>query len=303
MTDRGATQFYGRVLDEVRALPGVRSAAYVTGLPMAMRGGIWPVADRRREEARDADEQREPALRHARSSSRRSASPCGAGRDVARDRHARAARTSAVVSESFVRRHWPRRGSDRQAVQRRDRANGRSSASSATCGCAGSSGRASRRSTFPYQQVPRQRRSSATRRRSSWCASSAAAARRAAAAPSARIVPRPTRSSRSRTSRTLAEIVVDETAPRVTQLRLLPRSRAIALLIAGVGIHGLLSFTVSQRTQELGVRRALGAQVSGDRRARVARGAGARADRDRDRRRGGVLRGPSDGCAARRSAS
>src|SRR6185369_17415166 len=37
-------QFYGRVLEEVRALPGVRNAAYVTGLPMEMRGGIWPVA-------------------------------------------------------------------------------------------------------------------------------------------------------------------------------------------------------------------------------------------------------------------
>jgi putative ABC transport system permease protein len=34
------------------------------------------------------------------------------------------------------------------------------------------------------------------------------------------------------------------------------------LLIAGVGIHGLLSFAVSQRTKELGIRRALGAQTS-----------------------------------------
>src|SRR6185295_8544485 len=34
-------QYYEGVLQEVRALPGVRSAAYATGLPMAMRGGIW----------------------------------------------------------------------------------------------------------------------------------------------------------------------------------------------------------------------------------------------------------------------
>jgi predicted permease len=61
--------------------------------------------------------------------------------------------------------------------------------------------------------------------------------------------------------RLMTQIVADETASRLTQLRLLGLLSAIALLIAGVGIHGLLTFTVSRRTQELGVRRALGEQA------------------------------------------
>src|SRR4029078_7815456 len=34
---------YTGVVEEVRALPGVTQAAYITGLPMVMRGGIWNV--------------------------------------------------------------------------------------------------------------------------------------------------------------------------------------------------------------------------------------------------------------------
>jgi len=55
--------------------------------------------------------------------------------------------------------------------------------------------------------------------------------------------------------------IVATTAPRRVQLRVLAILSAIALLIAGVGIHGLLSFAVAQRTKELGIRHALGAQA------------------------------------------
>lgn len=249
-------QYYEGVLQEVRALPGVRSAAFATGLPMAMRGGIWGASIPGQEAL--ANDSNGVSLRYVTPGFFSTLGiPLRRGRDVAQA-DTREQPFVAVVSESFAKHHWPGENplGKRFNVALKERT---------IVGVVGDvrvrgpEQQSEPQVYLPYKQVddgsligyiPKD-----------------LVVRTAAGLSAGNLLPQIRAIVKSADPeqpisnvRAVAAIVAEETASRVTQLRLLAALAAIALLIAGLGIHGLLTFTVAKRSQELGVRRALGAQ-------------------------------------------